>query len=99
MRTKLIYNTAMENNVKTRLLSEVTLNTLHRVVEVIAPPSSPEWTSLLQEIGFLPGEQVAVSAVGMFGGDPLVVKIGVSSFAIRLAEARCITVTPIIHQA
>ena len=49
----------------------------------------------LVEIGFLPGERVRIIARGLFGGAPLAVRIGTSTFALRLAEARCIQVTPI----
>jgi ferrous iron transport protein A len=49
----------------------------------------------LIEIGFLPGEQVRIIARGMFGGAPIAVRIGTSTFALRLLEARCIQVTPL----
>ena len=48
----------------------------------------------LAEIGFLPGESVRVIARGAPGGDPLVVRIGDSTFALRKAEAACIRVLP-----
>ena len=97
MRTKLIYNTAMdasENKLQATSLSDVALNCVHHVSAVIAPVASPEWATLLNEIGFLPGETVTVTAPGIWGQDPLVVRVGVSTFAIRRAEARCILVTP-----
>jgi len=46
----------------------------------------------LIDIGFVPGEQVAIVAVAWPGGDPLVVRVGHSRFALRRAEAACILV-------
>jgi ferrous iron transport protein A len=50
--------------------------------------------SHLADIGFIPGETVMVMARGWPGGDPLVVRVGVSTFALRRAEARCVSVVP-----
>ena len=38
------------------------------------------------------GERVMLMARGAFGGDPLVVRVGLSTFALRRAEAACIHV-------
>lgn len=62
------------------------------VTAVQAPVRAPEWGPWLEEIGFMPGEQVELMARGAFGGDPLVVRIGLSTFALRQAEAACIVV-------
>ncbi len=48
----------------------------------------------LGELGFLPGEPVQVLHRGPGGREPLAVVVGDTMFALRLAEARCITVTP-----
>ncbi len=64
------------------------------VHEVIAPQAMPDWGNWLAEIGFLPGESVRVIARGAPGGDPLVVRIGDSTFALRRAEAACVRVLP-----
>ncbi len=56
------------------------------------PPEQPDWQRWLEEIGFLPGERVAVMARALPGGDPLVVRVGASSFALRRAEADCVRV-------
>lgn len=66
--------------------------TLH-VLRVTAPTFAPEWSAWLEEIGFLPGEAVRVMARGQPGADPLVVRIGQSTFALRRAEAECISVS------
>ena len=44
----------------------------------------------LRELGFVAGEHVAVLARAMPGADPLVVRIGQSTFALRRAEAACV---------
>jgi len=57
-------------------------------------PVAPEWARWLEEIGFIAGERVMLMARGLPGGDPLVVRIGQSTFALRQAEAACVRVTP-----
>jgi len=59
---------------------------------VCAPEHAPEWSCWLEEIGFIAGERVTVMARGAFGGDPLVVRVGHSTFALRRAEAQCVLV-------
>lgn len=63
-----------------------------RVTGIDASNTSPEWAERLAELGFLAGERVMVTARGPFGGDPLAVQIGLSSFALRRAEAACVGV-------
>jgi len=65
-----------------------------RIVAVAAPADLPDWARWLGEIGFLPGERVTVTARSAWGGDPLVVRIGQSTFALRRAEAACVRVEP-----
>jgi ferrous iron transport protein A len=64
------------------------------VREVSAPPGAPEWAGWLAEIGFIPDERVTLLARFIPGGDPLVVRIGLSTFALRRAEAACVHVGP-----
>ncbi len=47
----------------------------------------------LGELGFLPGEPVQVLHRGPGGREPLAVVVGDTMFALRLLEARCITVS------
>ena len=62
-----------------------------RRVEAVSPPAdAPEWARWLADLGFTAGEPVTVMARGFPGGDPLVVRIGASTFALRRAEADCI---------
>lgn len=63
------------------------------VREVLADTDAPDRARQLEEIGFSPGEQVMVMRRGFPGGDPLVVRVGQSTFALRRAEAACIAVT------
>lgn len=63
---------------------------------VDAPAIAPEWQAWLEEIGFIPGEQVMVMARSLPGGDPLVVRVGGSTFALRVMEAACVHVEAIV---
>lgn len=66
-----------------------------RVVGVKSPELAPSWGRWLAEIGFLPGERVTVTTRSVWGGDPLVVRVGQSTFALRRAEAACVRVEPL----
>ncbi|HEX9172615.1 MAG TPA: FeoA domain-containing protein [Telluria sp.] len=48
----------------------------------------------LMELGFVPGEQIRMLKRGMPGGDPLAVRVGQSTFALRRFEAALISVKP-----
>jgi Fe2+ transport system protein A len=48
----------------------------------------------LMELGFLPGEPVRVLARGFPGGDPLAVRVGQATFALRRPEAALVRVRP-----
>ncbi len=64
-------------------------------IEAVRPPDqASEWGEWLRELGFIPGEQVMLMARAP-GGDPLVVRVGSSTFALRRAEAACIEVSPL----
>jgi len=49
----------------------------------------------LLEIGFLPGESVRVIAHGYPGHDPLAVRVGHTTFALRSHEAALVQVRPL----
>ena len=79
-------------------LADAVLGEALTVSQVVAPPGAPEWAAQLEDIGFLAGERVAIMARGLPGGDPLVVRVGLSTFALRLVEAacvRCVRLTPL----
>ena len=46
----------------------------------------------LRELGFVPGELVRLITVAPFGGDPILVQIGFTRFALRRSEAKRILV-------
>jgi ferrous iron transport protein A len=64
----------------------------YRIVELRSPASAPDCARRLEELGFMPGERVVVTARAWPGGDPLAVRVGVSRFALRGNEAACIRV-------
>lgn len=62
-------------------------------ISAIASPSNEEQLSLrdrLEELGFLPGEMVRVVATAFPSGDPIAVRIGNTTFALRRHEAEMI---------
>ncbi len=46
----------------------------------------------LKELGFVPGEHVRLITAAPFGGDPILVQIGFTRFALRKSEAKRILV-------
>ena len=80
-------------------LADAAIGQACTVSHITAPLGAPEWAAQLQDIGFLPGEHVAIMARGLPGGDPLVVRVGLSTFALRRVEAACVRVTPILLAA
>lgn len=48
----------------------------------------------LADLGFVPGEYVRVVARGALGGEPLAIRVGRSTFALRRHEAACVQVLP-----
>lgn len=75
-------------------LDQASINDVLTVRHVQAPHAAPEWARWLEEIGFVVGEKVMLMARGLPGGDPLVVRVGQSTFALRRAEAACVSVEP-----
>jgi ferrous iron transport protein A len=50
----------------------------------------------LRDLGFVDGEPVRVVAIGPMGGDPVLIQIGYTRFALRRAEAARITVRTMV---
>ena len=48
----------------------------------------------LMELGFVPGEKIRLLKRGMPGGEPLAIKVGNSTFALRRFEAALISIQP-----
>jgi len=67
--------------------------TAHIVALESAGPDAPADVLMrLMEIGFLPGERVRVIARGFGGGEPLAVRVGQATFALRRREAALVRV-------
>ena len=49
-------------------------------------------TNRLETLGFIPHAEVRVITKGIFGGDPILVQVGFTRFAMRKSEAQCIHV-------
>jgi ferrous iron transport protein A len=71
-------------------LDQAPLSTVLRVARVRVLAGQEAQARQLEEIGFLPGEPVCVMSRGLWGGDPLAVRVGLSTFALRRDEAACI---------
>ena len=76
-------------------LHELPQRLLARVVRLLPAGDAEERDVLLRllEIGFLPGELVRVMARGFPGSDPLAVRVGHTTFALRRHEAALIRVS------
>lgn len=48
----------------------------------------------LMELGFVPGEKIRLLKRGMPGGEPLAIKVGNSTFALRRFEAALVSIQP-----
>lgn len=70
------------------LVRDVTAN------ESVANENTFDIARRLKELGFVKGEAVRVLHRGYFGGEPLAVRVGQSTFALRLFEAALIGVVP-----
>jgi ferrous iron transport protein A len=77
-------------------LADLATGATARVVSVSpADAAAPvEIGRRLAELGFLPGEAVRVVARGLLAREPIAVRIGTATFALRLFEAACIRVSP-----
>lgn len=66
------------------------------VAEVLAPAAMQDHELVLRliEIGFLPGERVRVIARGQPGDEPIAVRLGHTTFALRRFEAAFVRVQP-----
>lgn len=48
--------------------------------------------SRLETLGFVPGTKVQVITKGIFGGDPILIQVGFTRFALRKVEAEKIDI-------
>jgi len=76
-------------------LADLATGAAARVVSVSAADgAAPDMGRRLAELGFLPGEAVRIVARGLVAREPIAVRIGTGTFALRLFEAACIRVCP-----
>ncbi|MBU3554304.1 FeoA family protein [Polynucleobacter sp. UB-Piko-W3] len=78
-------------------LEQAELESLYRVSEVNSPQGAPQIKGQLEDIGFLPGEQVTLLRKGLLGKGPYMVRVGTSTFALRQSEARMIEIELFAH--
>jgi len=66
------------------------------VLDLLLPAEADDRDLVLRltEIGFVPGEAVRIVATGVPGREPLAVRLGHTTFALRRHEAAFIRVTP-----
>jgi ferrous iron transport protein A len=75
-------------------LADLATGAAARVVSVSPGDAAVEMGRRLAELGFLPGEAVRVVARGLMAREPIAVRVGTGTFALRLFEAACIRVSP-----
>ncbi len=95
MGTILKYNCDMDANPASMKLADLATGAPARVVSVSpldGTRGSVELGRRLAELGFLPGEAVRIVARGLMAREPLAVRIGTGTFALRLFEAACVRV-------
>jgi ferrous iron transport protein A len=71
----------------------------HAVVQALHCAQGPAQAGLVRrlgELGFIPGEPVRMLRRGPGGREPLAVQIGDTQFALRLLEAQCVQVVPVL---
>ncbi len=68
-------------------LSELSKNASAQVIGVQSNGSDDSIAQRLLDLGFVAGEQVKCISLAPFGGDPMLVQIGYTRFALRKAEA------------
>lgn len=73
-------------------LHELPLRTPATVMSVDDHGAQDGIARRLRELGFVPGEPLSLVACGPLGGDPLLVRIGSTRFALRHSEAARILV-------
>lgn len=73
-------------------LSELPRRTIATVASVDDQVINDPIARRLRELGFVPGEQVEVMAVGPIAAEPMLVQVGFTRFALRRSEAARITV-------
>ncbi|MBH1644396.1 ferrous iron transport protein A [Stenotrophomonas maltophilia] len=73
-------------------LSELPLHTSAVVESVQDLHANDALARRLRELGFVNGEEVRLVAKGPVGGEPLLVQVGFTRFALRISEAKRVVV-------
>lgn len=73
-------------------LSDLPLHAAAQVEEVQDMHANDAIARRLRELGFVDGEDVRVVAHGPLGGEPMLVQVGFTRFALRRSEAARIRV-------
>lgn len=76
-------------------LSDLPLHTAAQVEQVQDLHANDAIARRLRELGFVNGEDVRVVAVGPVGGEPLLVQVGFTRFALRRIEAARVQVSEV----
>lgn len=77
-------------------LSELSLHGSALVESVQELHANDAIARRLRELGFVKGEDVRLVARGPVGGEPLLVQVGFTRFALRRSEAARIVITDIV---
>jgi len=82
-------------------LADLPLGRRAEVREILSPQLAEERDLVLRliEIGFVPGEEVRVVAQGFPGHEPIAVRLGGTTFALRRFEADFIRVVPLFEES
>lgn len=63
-------------------------------VQSVTPQGEDDAIALrLLDLGFVPGEAIRCVALAPFGGDPILVQVGFTRFALRASEATRIQIS------
>lgn len=76
-------------------LSELKTNQQARIIQVHHTVTKTEQDGIavrLDSLGFVKGESIEIITKGLFGGEPILVKVGFARFALRRAEAERIEI-------
>ena len=73
-------------------LTQLALGKQANVIGVVAQSDDDGIASRLLDLGFVVGESVSCVALAPWGGDPMLVQIGFTRFALRRTEAERIQI-------
>jgi len=81
-------------NSGSKRLSDLPIGALAQVSHVDDRTPVDLISARLRDLGFVKGEPVRIVATGPIGGDPLLVQVGFTRFALRHGEASRVLVDP-----